>query len=111
MHPRTAHQLRQPSRPPLGDKPPAKEAGAMPAAPITDPVLEQHILATYGPVLGTKALAQLLAYKYANAKQICNAISRELFPIPTTRAAGKRVAYYTDVARYLSSLRSQADAP
>lgn len=75
--------------------------------PAADPVLEQHILHTYGPVLGTRDLAKLLHYKYANAKQVCNAISRELFPIPTTRAAGKRVAYYTDVARYLSSLRPQ----
>lgn len=70
--------------------------------------LEQHILDKYGPVLGTKALHELMRYRYGSAKEVCNAISREQFPIPTYKDGRSRVANYRDVARHLESVLGMA---
>jgi len=71
---------------------------------------EQLIFDKYGPLLSTQQLAELLKHRYKNARQVANAISNETFPIKTAKDGPRRVAHYTDVAKYLDNLKNAASA-
>ena len=66
--------------------------------------IHQYLIQKYGPLLNTKALAEVFNYK--DSATVLNAISAERFPIKTHRVGKSRVADVRDVIAYLDKQRA-----